>query len=423
MPTRRPLLTAALLAALLLLMLAGCNTARPTPTPPAAAPAPATNTPAPTPTTIPTPAATPAPSPTAPATAMPAKPAATPTPDAPATSPGEVSYAARDVGAISLTAPEVASGAASPHEYQERTVEEVLAEGSLISSPDVSPVHIAFRGTTEANSTRCQWLGIARTPGQREELIRLWFGWDDNAPIPPPDEVISQSMPDLNHMVPASRVTMLALIKGIAYGGVSTDYSFLACHVDYSVSEYLLGSGATAITATYYLRIPGMSYQFYQEAHAAGRFGDEPLLSKVLHEAILEQLRVEYENRYNEILQGRESVVFLVPMGAYQAIAVEAWLVAEQWDVQLVDGVLQAVRYGAGDHDEEYTQTLAGLKSRITTAAASDKFAGKRIANTEGLEAYYREIGAYDDITPGDGIDNPFTPAQPPPPHPTPSPP
>ena len=87
-----------------------------------------------------------------------------------------------------------------------------------------------------------------------------------------------------------------------------------------------------------------------------------------------------------------------------------------QWDLQMgEDGTVNAVRFGVPDNDPEQRQTLASLKSRGTTAAASDAAAGQRIANVSGLTQYYRDIGAYDDITPGDGSTAAFTPAQPPP--------
>ena len=158
-----------------------------------------------------------------------------------------------------------------------------------------------------------------------------------------------------------------------------------------------------------------MSYDLYARAYAAGQFVNAPLRSRGEYHAYRDSRLREMEDQLSSVIEGRESIVFLAPMAAYLPVTVQAWQAVAQWDVQLVDGVLQAVRYGAGDHDAEYRQPLATLKSRITTAAATDKFAGKRIASTEGLEAYYREIGAYDDITPGDGLDNPFTPAQPPP--------
>ena len=111
---------------------------------------------------------------------------------------------------------------------------------------------------------------------------------------------------------------------------------------------------------------------------------------------------------------GYESVVFLAPMGAHNAIAIEAWQVVAQWDLQTDDeGTVNAVRYGTFEGDPEHTQTLANLKSRVTTAATSDSFANSRIGNVSGLTQYYRDIGAYGDITPDDGETTPFTPSQP----------
>ena len=87
-----------------------------------------------------------------------------------------------------------------------------------------------------------------------------------------------------------------------------------------------------------------------------------------------------------------------------------------QWDLQTDDeGTVNAVRYGRFEGDPEHTQTLANLKSRVTTAAPSDSFANSRIGNVGGLTQYYRDIGAYGNITPDDGETTPFTPSQPPP--------
>ena len=86
-----------------------------------------------------------------------------------------------------------------------------------------------------------------------------------------------------------------------------------------------------------------------------------------------------------------------------------------QWDLQIDQtSTVNAVRIGADEKDPEFTQTLANLRTRIETAAASDAFAGKRIANINGLKDHYVEIGAYDDITPADYDTTIFTPAQPP---------
>ena len=106
-------------------------------------------------------------------------------------------------------------------------------------------------------------------------------------------------------------------------------------------------------------------------------------------------------------------MVFLAPMGAHNAIAIEAWQVVAQWDVETVDGTTNIIRHGTYAGDPEHTQTLANLRTRITTAATSDAFANNRIANVSGLQAYYTTIGAYEDITPDDGQTTTFTPAQP----------
>ncbi len=98
----------------------------------------------------------------------------------------------------------------------------------------------------------------------------------------------------------------------------------------------------------------------------------------------------------------------MAPMGAHNAIAIEAWQVVAQWDLQTDDeGTVNAVRYGTFEGDPEHTQTLANLKSRVTTAATSDSFANSRIGNVSGLTQYYRDIGAYGDITPDDGGPHP----------------
>ena len=54
------------------------------------------------------------------------------------------------------------------------TVEDVREKGLELS--EASPVHLAARGTADADSVRCGWRGIARTPAQREDAIRFWLG-------------------------------------------------------------------------------------------------------------------------------------------------------------------------------------------------------------------------------------------------------
>ena len=158
------------------------------------------------------------------------------------------------------------------------------------------------------------------------------------------------------------------------------------------------------------------SYTLYQASHTAGEFDDQALMSETDYGDHLEDHAQGTARILNLILGENETLLFLAPMGAHNAIAVEAWQAIAQWDLQEDDsGTMQAVRYGADQTDPEHSQALSNLKSRITTAAAADSHADRRIANVSGLNQYYRDIGAYGDITPDDGSDATFMPAMPPP--------
>ena len=251
---------------------------------------------------------------------------------------------------------------------------------------------------------------------QRERAIRFWLELDDTDPLPSAAEAERRFMDALEGANPAFPESAKANFMALARGGASTDYLFLACYVDYSVDEYLLGAGPTSLTVAYNGIAETRSYDLYRRSQFVGEFGGAALL---LHEgeyqAKLALTAEVMEGWLGSIVGGYESVVFLAPMGAHDAIAVEAWQVVEQWDLETDDDdVVHAVRYGVAPGDPEQTQTLANLKSRVTTAAASDAFAGQRIANASGLRQYYRDIGAYGDITPDDGSTATFTPSQPP---------
>ena len=204
----------------------------------------------------------------------------------------------------------------------------------------------------------------------------------------------------------------------LARGGLSSDLLTLACYADYTASEYLLGAGPLSpnkLIVAYDWIGEVSSYELYRREHDAGRFGSEPLISAGEHQAYIDKQVMEAEELLREMIGGRESVVFLAPMGAHGSVAIEAWQAVEQWDLQMDDDdVVHAVRYGSYEGDPEHRQTLANLKMRVTTAAASDDFAGQRIANASGLTQYYRDIGAYGDITLDDDSTATFTPAQPP---------
>ena len=220
----------------------------------------------------------------------------------------------------------------------------------------------------------------------------------------------------LDTIVPRFHETVRSNFLSIVRGGLSTEYLFLSCYADYTASEYLLGAGPTSLTVAYDRLGEAHNYYLYRLEHDAGQFGDKALMSKGEYEDYLDDMVTQVETSLSEIIGGRESVVFLAPMGAHNAIAIEVWQAVEQWDLQTDDSdVVHAVRYGVPEGDPEQTQTLANLKSRITTAVASDDFADDRIANASGLTQYYRDIGAYGDITPDDGSTATFTPAQPPP--------
>ncbi len=214
---------------------------------------------------------------------------------------------------------------------------------------------------------------------------------------------------------PAFPETAKVNFGDLARGGLSTDYLFLSCFADYSVAEYLVGSGGSSGTVAYDPVAEARLYELFRLAQAAGEsLGVSLLPSEGGFEASHNEVLIQAEESLTDRIGDRESVVFLAPMGAHNAIAVESWQVVEQWDLQTdEDDVVHAVRYGVPASDPESAQTLANLKSRITAAAAADEFADDRIENVSGLTQYYRDIGSYGDITPGDGESATFTPAQP----------
>ena len=320
------------------------------------------------------------------------------------------SCAPRDVAHFNLFEPRPV-GMGYSLDISADSVEDVLEKGLRLS--EASPVHIAVRGTTVSGSIRCDWRGVARTAAQREQSIRRWLDLAATETLPPAGdlerwfEIVLDSTSSFSEAIKAN-------FRTLARGGLSTEYLFLTCYIDYTASEYVLGNGPTALTVSYDQMAEAPSYDLYRRSHLAGELGGAALVSESAYQTELEQAAWGIEAALSGIVSGRESVSFLAPMGAHHAIAVEAWRVVAQWDVQTVDGTVNAVRYGTYPGDPEHTQTLANLKSRITTAAASDASATSRIANVSGLEAYYRQIGAYGDITPDDGETTTFTPAQPP---------
>ena len=242
---------------------------------------------------------------------------------------------------------------------------------------------------------------------------------DDNEPLPSAVQVEADFMSYINRTPPRYRDFVAASFIPVVRGGLSTERLTLTCYADYGVHEYLLGSGpagaSTKLSVAYDRMGEARSYELYSRSHAAGEFGpatSTPMMSEGEYQTSLERTVSEAESTLADIIEGHQAIVFLAPMGAHNAIAVEAWQAVAQWDVQRAeDGTVNAVRYGAHEGDPEHTQTLVILKGRIATTTAT----ATRIASVSGLNQYYRDIGAYDDITPGDNATTTFTPSQPPP--------
>lgn len=238
--------------------------------------------------------------------------------------------------------PILGGGAASIPE--QATVEEVLEQGLRLA--ESSPVHLAFRGTAGAASIRCDWRGVARTVTQREEAIRFWLGLDASIALPPAAELERIFMAVLDDLDPLYPESTRASFRALARGGMSKDYLFLSCYVDYTVAEYLLGAGPGSLTVVYDRLGESMAYELYARAHTAGEFGDEPLGSPAQFALANDLMVWAAEQRLAAVLGGRESVVFVAPLGAHNAIAIEAWLAVDQWDLQTDedDDTVHAVR-------------------------------------------------------------------------------
>ena len=287
-------------------------------------------------------------------------------------------------------------------------IEDTLEKG--LFGAGVSPVHLVAVGTPVAGTTRCGWHPIVRTMADRDILIRGWLDLGDNT-LPSPRRLEATFNQYVDDMAPEFQDAMRANFRHLAYGGVFADGPHLACYVDFAVSEYVLGTGSDRITVAYGQMVKTRSYDLYKKAHAAGGF-DGPLLTVIQWDNRNLDALIATENSLKGIVEGRKSVLFLAPFGEHGSVAVESWQVVDQWDVQTVNGETRAVRYGSHSNDPDASLLLSNLKTRVAAAATAD---GKtRIANVSSLNQYYRDIGAYSDITPGDGSTETFTPEQPP---------
>ncbi len=203
------------------------------------------------------------------------------------------------------------------------------------------------------------------------------------------------------------------------------DTLFLYCFADVRVNEYIIGTGPSVLTVI-----------VVSNWHSRnGKSDYEPAEIETLRTTWERALTEGGEQRYKPFvvtgpdggITGREAILFLSPSSN---AFIETWMVRATWDVQKREGdTVIAVHpdlYGyvfRNDYESIRSQLEMGLPAfrQAATAAHEARVAanGGRIGadsslpmlvtDTNKLESYFREIGAYDDP------DNP--PAQPPPPY------
>ena len=127
-----------------------------------------------------------------------------------------------------------------------------------------------------------------------------------------------------------SRFVLFSARRG---GSAYFDEENVHSYANYNTSDYLLGAGPNVITVAYDHIGEARSYDLYRRTHAAGEFGDEILMTETEYQTALQRVVWAAESLLAGILEGREEMVFLAPMGAHNAIAVEAWQAVAQWDV------------------------------------------------------------------------------------------
>ncbi len=238
----------------------------------------------------------------------------------------------REVNAFNIVSLQ-SSGAAFDYNKETPSVEAILEKG--LNELELSPTHIVVCGTTQSDSIRCEWHGVARTSDQRENAIRFWLGIDNEEVLPSPTEIEERFMVHVNGMSPRHRPTWRSNVSGLAQGGFNPDTRFLACYATYDLDEYLLGDGNSAITIGYDHLSESQSYDLYVRAHSAGQFDEAPLRSTGEYLADLHETIGVTESRIADILEGNESVVFLAPMGSRGNVAIEVWQVVAQEEINL----------------------------------------------------------------------------------------
>ena len=325
-------------------------------------------------------------------------------------------------------------------EFQQApTVAETMERGLYLAGR--SPAHLALRGTPVANSVRCGWRGTALTIRQRQDtlepLLRKYeadqrryrqSGDVHTEYYYKPDAYWSARFlgKQVEVVRPKYSETALAIFVALSHGRLNEEYLTLTCYLDLHVADYILGGGPTKITVAFDGRGDALSYGLYRMEYYDGQYGTDPLLTAGEYQATLNRYLSSQEEALQSELGNGPKVIMLSPMGDHNAIAVEAWQVIAQWDLATEEETNEqgktvatpyAYRREVSADDPEYRKTLALLTAEITSASGTDSFAGKRVKSYSGLKAYYRDIGAYDYISPEAAKRETFTPTQPPPPY------
>ena len=244
------------------------------------------------------------------------------------------------------------------------TIEDILENG--LANVGASPVHLALRATPITDSTRCQWRGIARTMDQRADTIRMWFNLQPEDEILHPEYLTIIFDATMDTLQPDMSEILKSNFKSIATGGLSEEFLFLTCFTDHTVDEYILGSGPTTITVAYDNMDETPSYDLYVKAHGAGNYGAAPILSQTQHEAQMLSKLTTAEASLRSANGVQETILFLAPMAAHQAIAIEAWQSVAQWPLnEKEDSTLFITRQELPASEPDHEIPLADLKSEL----------------------------------------------------------
>ena len=98
--------------------------------------------------------------------------------------------------------------------------------------------------------------------------------------IPNPEYLSVLLKSTVNAIQPDLPTIVESNFESIARGGLSEEFLFLTCFIDYTTTEYLLGTGPDKITIAFDNQGESPSYNLYMKAHTAGDYGDQPLITR-----------------------------------------------------------------------------------------------------------------------------------------------